>query len=62
MDENTSDITAALTPEPETREKMRKVAYIGIIALGAYLLIDDQIKKLSERKKVTLTVVDKPES
>lgn len=63
MDEQTTDVTEALpTMEPKTRTRVKTGAalLIGVAVLG--LSIDSGIKRFKERKTVTVTVEDKPES
>lgn len=59
MNENDIDITDAVpTLEPSTRSTVKKVVFLGVLAAGALLLIDDQVKKFKDRKTVTVSVAD----
>lgn len=61
MTKKTADITDALTPEnPQTRKKVRNTAAAIILVVGVGLLIDDQVKKFTSRKRVRVTVEDQP--
>jgi len=62
MNEQTIDITEAAANESETRKKMKKGVTVVFIAAGVILLIDDQIKRFSRRKRVAVTVADQPAS
>lgn len=49
-------------PENETRQKVRKGAYIGLFAFGALLLIDDAVKRFQTKKHVKIVAEDQPEA
>lgn len=60
MSEQTTNVTDATpTLDPSTRSKIKKGATIVFIAVGALLLVDDQVKKFKNRKTVKVVVQDK---
>ncbi len=59
MSEQVHDITEVLpTMEPDTRSKVKLGLAAAGIAAAAVLVIDDQVKRLKNRKNVTVTVTD----
>lgn len=57
------DVTENLPTIPDPiRSKMKKGVAIAVLAAGVILLIDDQIKKVKDRKTITVAVTDTPEN
>lgn len=61
-EQKTFDVTDLPAKETPARTKVRKLATTVTVVTGALLLIEDQIRRFSRRKKVTVAVEDKPES
>lgn len=61
MTEQVHNITDALPAKNSSaRLKARKGATIGMFALGALLLVDDQVQKFRERRSVKVVVTENP--
>lgn len=60
MQEKSIDLTEAVTPEPETAQKAKKVLLVAtVVAAGAFVAIK-ALERFKENKHVELKVVDNP--
>ncbi len=58
----TVDVTEAAAKETPLRKKARKGTTAVFVIAGVLLLVDDQVRRFSRKKRVKVTVADAPES
>lgn len=60
MNEKSIDLTDAITPEPETANKITNLAILTATAAVGVFLVVKTVQRLQSKKTVELKVVDNP--